>query len=171
MCSHTREKPTEKDSGFSVSFACWGKHPNLHLSMMNHAAARSMNADYEIDTMGKVMISSPFFSAAAMSWWVSDELSAGRACLPVAGKGESPSASGLHAMPLVERNARASVVLPLPPHHLSIPTPPQNAPSAGHPDRQMGRCSWLMAASPEEMLASSAKTSSHETALSDYLPR
>lgn len=122
MCSHTREKPTEKDSGFSVSFACWGKHPNPHLSIMNHAAARSKNADYETDTMGKVMISSPFFSAAAISWWVSDELSAGRTCLPVAGKGESPSASGLHAMPLVERNARASVVLPLPHRHPHLTT-------------------------------------------------
>ena len=168
MCNHTREKPTEKDSGFSVSFACWGKHPNPHLSMMNHTAARSKNADYEIDTMGKVMISSPFFSAAAISWWVSDELSAGRACLPVAGKGESPSASGLHTMPLRESNAWASIVLHF---HLSIPTPPQNAPSAGHPDQQMGRCSWPMAASPKEMLAPSAKTSSHETALNDYLPR
>ena len=170
MCSHTREKPTEKDSGFSVSFACWGKHPNPHLSMMNHAAARSKNADYEIDTMGKVMISSPFFNAAAMSWWVPGQIGAGRACLPVAGKGESPSASVLHAMPPGERKARASTILHFP---LTIPppAPPQNAPSTGHSNQQMGRCSWPMAASPEEMLATSAKTSSYETALSDYLPR
>ena len=36
------------------------------------------------------MGSSPFFSAAALSWWVADGIGAGRACLPGAGKGGSP---------------------------------------------------------------------------------
>jgi len=56
------------------------------------------------------MESSPFFSAAALSWWVADGIGAGRACLPVAGKGDIPFASELHAMPLGERNARAPCV-------------------------------------------------------------
>ena len=43
-------KPTEKASGYSVGFACWGEIPNPHLSMMNHAATHSKNAGYEMDT-------------------------------------------------------------------------------------------------------------------------
>ena len=49
-------KPTEKASGYSVGFACWGEIPNPHLSMMNHAATHSKNAEYEMNTM----ISAPF---------------------------------------------------------------------------------------------------------------
>jgi len=66
MCGHTCEKPAEKACGYSVGFACWGEIPNPHLSMMNHAATRSKNAKYEIDTGEKDMVSSPFISAAAL---------------------------------------------------------------------------------------------------------
>jgi len=61
-------KPTEKACGYSVGFACWGKIPNPHLSMINHVATHSKNDEYGMDTEEKVIVSSPFLhhSSAVM---------------------------------------------------------------------------------------------------------